>query len=270
MDTIVQYYHSLGLDLYDTLLLGGILLGGLVVYLLLSRFIFGKKSSANTAVSSAITVLFTYLAVIGLHYAGDPYTAFIAPMPYVEISQGSMGLFPLFQVHYTQICSQVLRMVVLAFLVNIIDRWMPQKRNIFAWLFFRIITVATSLLVHLTVCYLWNTYLPADITLYAPVVLLGLLILLLLTGALKLLVGILLTGVNPIIAALYTFFFATIVGKLLSRAILTTGILTVLVYILDQLGISQIPTTPAALLVYLPYLLVLAAFWYLIHHKKKA
>ena len=269
MDTIMQYIKDLGIDFYDMLILGGILLSGLLIYLLLGRFIFGKQSGTHCVVSSAITIVFTYLAVIGLYYAGPKYAAFIAPMPYAEITKDVLYLYPLFQGHYTELCSQVLRMIILAFLVNIIDRWMPQKRNIFAWIFFRMITIATSLLFHLTACALWNTYLPADITVYAPVILLALLILLLLTGALKLLVGILLSSVNPIIAALYTFFFATIVGKLLTRAIATTGLLTIIVYILQQIGVARIPVSPSALLIYLPYLAILAGFWYLIHHKRK-
>ena len=269
MDTIVQYYNDLGLDIYVLSVLGAVLLGGLLLYFLLGRFIFGKYSGTHCAVSSAITILFTYLAVVGLYYAGPKYAAFVAPMPYADISENVLYLYPLFRVSYTEICSQVLRMIALAFLVNIIDRWMPQKRNVFAWLFFRVITVATSLLVHLIVCALWSSYLPADIAMYAPVILLALLILLLLTGALKLLVGILLSSVNPLIAALYTFFFATIIGKMLTRAILTTGLLTVLLYVLDQISITQIPVTPAALPVYLPYLAILAGFWYLIHHKRK-
>ena len=269
MDAIVQYFNSLGLDLNDLLILSVVLLGGLLVYLLLGKFIFGKQSSAHYAVSSAIAIIFTYLAIIGLHYAGKRYEAFIAPMPYIEISENILHLYPLFTAHYTEICSQVLRMIVLAFLVNIIDRWMPQKRNFIAWLFFRLITVAASLLVHLIVCALWTTYLPSDITLYAPVVLLVILVILLLTGALKLLVGILLSSVNPLIAVLYTFFFATVVGKMLTRAILTTGLLTGLIYVLDRIGITQIPVTPAALLIYLPYLVVLTGFWYVIHHKRK-
>ena len=269
MYSVVQYFNSLGLDLYNLLTLGGVLLGGLLLYLLLGRFIFGKHSNVHMAISSAVAILFTYLAVIGIHYAGSRYDAFIAPMPYADISHNLLQLYPLFSTHYTQFCSQVLRMIVLAFLVNIIDRWMPQKRNIFAWLFFRLITVATSLLVHLIVCALWNTYLPTDITLYAPTILLMLLIVLLLTGALKLLVGILLSSVNPLIAALYTFFFATVVGKLLTRAVLTTGLLTLLAYVLHRIGVTQIPVTPAALLIYFPYLTLLAGFWYMIHHKRK-
>ena len=53
--------------------------------------------------------------------------------------------------------------------------------------------------------------------------LLALLVLLLLVGALKLIVGAVLATVNPLIGAFYTFFFATLAGKALSKAILTTA-----------------------------------------------
>lgn len=97
---------------------------------------------------------------------------------------------------------------------------------------------------------------------YAPTVLLALLVIMLLTGALKILVGALLVTVNPIIGGLYTFFFATIVGKMVSKAVLTTVLLSVLLLALNYLGISTISVTTAALTAYIPLVLALTAVWF--------
>lgn len=267
MDAIIEYYDRLGLDFPALLTVGAILLVGLVLSSLLCRFIFGKQSSVYCAVSSAIAVIFTYCGIIGLYYAGPRFEAFIAPMPFATIDGTQLLLFSFSNAPYTAICTQIVSMIVLTFLVNIIDRWMPKKSNLFAWLFFRLLTVVTSLLVHLIVCALLQKYLPQGIATYAPAILLGLLVLMLLTGALKLLVGILLTSVNPIVAALYTFFFASVVGKMLTRAMLTTGLLAGFVAILGHLGITSVSITGPALVSYLPFFVLLALLWFTIREK---
>ena len=99
---------------------------------------------------------------------------------------------------------------------------------------------------------------------YAPVILLAILIIMLLTGALKLIVGAILTTVNPVIAAFYTFFFASFVGKQLTKAVLTTAIMTAIVYLLQNLGIVSLSLVSAALAAYIPFLLLLLLVWYLI------
>ena len=96
-------------------------------------------------------------------------------------------------------------------------------------------------------------------------ILLGILVLMLLLGALKLLVGIALTAVNPIIAAFYTFFFASMVGKQISKAVVTTGILCAIVAVLNHFGFVVISLSLLALPVLLPVIIVLAGIWYLIN-----
>ena len=149
--------------------------------------------------------------------------------------------------------------------MNLADNWLPTGKNLLNWLFFRILTVALGLIMHFIVTYLFTSYLPQGLVTYAPTVLLALLILMLLTGALKFIVGLLMATVNPIIAAAYTFFFANIVGKQITRAVLTTAIVAGLVYLLQYFGINAVSIAPDALIAYVPILLLLAALWYLVH-----
>ena len=86
------------------------------------------------------------------------------------------------------------------------------------------------------------------------------------SGALKLLVGGLLAFINPVLALLYTFFFANVVGKQLSKAILTTTLLTALVCLLNYLQIGAVFIAGAALLAYIPLLLIVLVLWYVIGH----
>ena len=119
-------------------------------------------------------------------------------------------------------------------------------------------------MLHVIVSYLFTTYLPEGLVTYAPTILLGILAIMLLTGALKFLVGLILTSVNPLVAALYTFFFANVVGKHVTKAVVTTGILAGLVILLQKIGIYAISVASAELIAYVPLLILLVVLWYLV------
>ena len=85
-------------------------------------------------------------------------------------------------------------------------------------------------------------------------------------GALKILVGALISTVNPVIGALYTFFFASIIGKQISKAVLTTALLAGIVWLLHYLGITAVFIASAALTAYIPLLIILLVLWYLVGH----
>ena len=111
---------------------------------------------------------------------------------------------------------------------------------------------------------LLTNHLPEGRVTSAPVILLGILVLRLLTGALKFLVGLVLTTVNPLIAALYTFFFANVVGKQITKAILTTAIIGGLVFVLQKMGVVAISIASAALAAYIPLIILLVVLWYVV------
>ena len=264
MEAIVNYFNSLGLD-FDTFWKAAlILLLGTFLMSIFGRFVFGKRSALNNAVSSAIGILFIYAVSVVLRSAGAQFSAFITPLPFVSISGDQMTLFTFTGAHYTAICSEVLSMIILSFLVNLADGWLPRGKNIFSWVFFRCLTVVIAYLLHLIVVGLFATYLPEGIVTYAPAVLLGLLVILLLTGALKIIVGALLSTVNPIIGGLYTFFFASVIGKQITKAVLTTVILSALVIALQYVGLSVISIASAALVAYIPIVIILIVLWYIV------
>ena len=264
METIVNFFNSLGLDFNTFWKAALILLLGTFLLSIFGRFVFGKRSALNHAVSSAIGILFIYAVTVILKSVGIPYQSLTAPLPFVHISGEQLSLFSFADAHYTTVCSEVLSMIILAFLVNLADGWLPRGKHIFSWLFFRCLTVVIAYVLHLIVVGLFATYLPEGIVTYAPAVLLVLLVLLLLTGALKIIVGALLTTVNPIIGGLYTFFFATIIGKQISKAVLTTTILSALVIGLQYAGVSVISIASTALAAYIPLVLVLIVLWYIV------
>ena len=264
MEAITDYFNSLGIDFDIFWKAALILLLGTFLMSLFGRFVFGKRSVLNNAVSSAIGILFIYIITVVLKIAGAQYDKLIAPLPFVSISDETLTMFSFTTAHYTAICSEILSMIILSFLVNLADGWLPKGKNVLTWLFFRCLTVIIAFTMHLVVVGLLATYMPQDILTFAPAILLAILVLLLLTGALKIIVGALLTTVNPIIGGLYTFFFANVVGKQVTKAVLTTAILSAVVVLLEYVGISAISIASSALIAYIPFLAVLVVLWYIV------
>lgn len=263
MESIVNYFESVNLDIGMFLKSIGMLIAALLVLAVVGRFVFGKRSALILAVSSAIGILFVYVITILLGSAGEDLQKFIAPLPFVTIENDTMYLFN-FKADYTVVSTQILSMIILSFLMNLADGWLPTGKKIFGWIFFRCLGVMIALILHLVVTGLLTNLLPEGLVTYAPVILLGILVLMLLTGALKFLVGLVLTTVNPLIAALYTFFFANVVGKQITKAILTTAIIGGLVFVLQKMGVVAISIASAALAAYIPLIILLVVLWYVV------
>ncbi len=261
MDSVVQYFASLDLPLL--LKIAVLLLGVPLLLALVGRFIFGKKSTLCRAVSSAIGILFIYAIIIVVGSLYEDYHHYITSLPFVTVSGDSMKLFS-FDADYTVISGQLLSMIILSFLMNLAESLLPTGKHVISWIFFRILGIAIALVLHLVVTGLLTALLPEGLVTYAPVILLAILVLMLLTGCLKFLVGLALTTVNPLIAALYTFFFANIVGKQITKALLTTALLAGLVMALQGLGITTISIAAAVFAAYIPLIILLVLLWYLV------
>lgn len=241
--------------------IGSLMLG------IIGRVCFGKRSGLNHAVSSAMGILFVY-AVFILIYTFNPagLAKFLSPLPFVTFAGDHLYVLSLSSGNFPAICTEILNMVILAFLVNVLDAWIPKGKNIFSWYLLRFVTVLLAAVLQIVVTGLLSTYLPDVLVTYAPVILLGILAVLLLLGVLKVVLGLVLTITNPILGAIYTFFFSSMIGKMLGKAVVTTIIITALVYILEMLGFTVVSIAAAALAAYLPLIIVLLVMWYILGH----
>ena len=264
MESIISFFADLGLDYEALFKVSGILLLGALLVSGLLRFIFGKKTLVGNSVSSSIAIVYIYVASAAILTLLPKLQWILSPLPFASFSSEAVYFYSFTGASYIDVAAQLLAMVILSFLVNLADRWLPKGKNILGWFIWRCVTVALGIVMHFIVTWLFHRFLPEGIVMYAPVILLAILIIMLLTGALKLIVGAILTTVNPLIAAFYTFFFASVVGKQLTKAILTTGIMTGIVYLLQNLGIVSLSLAAAAMAAYIPFLLLLLLVWYII------
>lgn len=234
---------------------------------IISRLVLGKRSSLNHSLSSVMAILFLYAMTVMI-YTFKPWNLeiLLSPLPFANFSDHYLIMLPISDLEFPALCTEVLSLVILAFLINLVDTLLPQGENLISWLLLRLMTVLASFGAHLAVCWAFRTYLPHVLVDYAPIILLILLAFMLLSGFLTLVLSIVISVGNPFLAAMYSFFFSTLVGKQLSKAIFTSGVLCVIFWFLEHFGLVVILITPAALLTYIPLALAMLVLWFLIGH----
>lgn len=232
---------------------------------IMSRVVLGKRSSLSHSLSAVMGILFVYVVTITL-YTFKPWNLdiLLSPLPFVTFSDHYLIIHPITDLQFSALCEQLLSLIILSFLINLIDSFMLQGDNVISWLLLRVITILVCFALHLLVSWAFHTYLPGVLVDYAPVILLGVLAVMLLSGVVTLILGLVISITNPFLGAMYSFFFSNVVGKQLSKAIFTTGVLCVILYLMDTFGLIVIIISPAALLTYIPLAIAMVVLWYLI------
>jgi hypothetical protein len=234
---------------------------------LLGRIIFGHRSAWSRAVSTTIGIIFIYVvAIIVYTFNPESLSKYLPPLPFIGFSQQYLYIMPFHATDFPTICSNILSVFILAFLFNIIDRWIPMGKTVRNWYFLRILSIFLSIGLHYLFFFLCSTFLPDVLVAYAPMILLGTLFVLFALGVLKVFLSLVLAMVHPILGGIYAFLFSSKFGKQLSKAVLTTLMVTAIVYILEHLGYGVICISATALLSYIPLLLLLLLLWYLVDH----
>ena len=238
-----------------------------LVISLLGRAVFGRRSSLNHAVSSAMGILFVYvLTIVIFTFNPSGLSRFLSPLPFVQLTEEYLYILPLRGAGIPTLCENILSLVILAFLMNLLDSLIPKGKSLIGWYLLRFLSVILAMTLHYLVNRVFHTYLPSPLAAYAPILLLSILIVMLFLGVLNIILSLVLALVNPILSGIYSFFFSNILGKQLSKSILTTALITGVVYVLEQFGYSVISIAATALAAYAPLIIVLLVLWYIIGH----
>ena len=234
---------------------------------IIGRVVLGKRSSLNHSLSSVMAVLFIYTMTVVI-YTFQPWNLdiLLSPLPFVTFSDHYLIIHPITDLQFTALCAELLSLLILTFLINLVDSLMPAGEGVFSWLLLRLISLLSCFVLHFAVCWAFRTYLPDVLVTYAPTILLGCLLVMLASGVISLIFGLVIAITNPFLGAMYSFFFSNVVGKQISKAIFTTGIICGIFWLLEHFGLVVILITPAALLTYIPLALALLVLWFLIGH----
>lgn len=254
-------------DILSVLKLILVIAAASVAFGVIGRVAFGRHSDLNCAVSSSIAILFLYVLTVVV-YTFRPWNldSFLSPLPMVAFQGDRMYLLPFQGAEFTLLCGRVLDLVILAFLVNLLDTVVPRGKSVLGWYFLRLLSVFLCFILYFFLNRLVLKYLPGVLATYAPAILLCILVGMLLLGVINAIFSALVIAVNPILGAIYAFFFSNVIGMQLSKAVLTTVILGTLGYLLERWGYTVIAISAAALPAYLPLIAAVLVLWYLVGH----
>ena len=243
----------------------GILAAAVIAAGFLFRLFLGRRSALNRAICAGIGVLCVYvLTAIVYTFSPGNLDRFLAPLPFIDFSGDLLCLTNFSNTAFPEICAEILSLFILIFVYNLMDNLLPDGETLIGWIMFRGLTVVTATVAHYFLTVLTHTFLPELLVSCGPTILLILLVFSLLGGLVGAILSLLLVAVNPIIGFLFHFFFSSWLGKQISRAMLTTGLLTALIMVMNHFGYSIITISAVALLSYIPLLLILILLWWIL------
>lgn len=240
---------------------------GSLILSCIGRVVLGKQSSLNHSLSSAMAILFIYAVTIVI-YTFKPWNleALLSPLPFVTFFNDYMVVMPVVGIRPTVLSRELLSLILLAFLVNLTDIFLPRGKGSFSWFVWRSVSVIASMALHLLMHWAVDTFLPNVLVTYAPIILLLLLVGMMFLGFLNAILGLVLTFTNPLIGAAYTFFFSNIVGKQVTKAFFTAGILSIVIYLMSAFDYNFVNISMMSLTAYVPIAIISLILWYLIGH----
>lgn len=233
------------------------LLGGIL------RLLLGRGSAIVQATGACVSLVLVYLSAVALYALLPEIRSLIPPLPFLAVNSSAAQLEHIATAAADSISVGLLRLFILSLAVNLAESLLPNGTRVLSWYGYRMLSVAITLGGYLGFCMLTDLLLPQFFGGWAMWILLGIWGFVLLTGLLKVLLGVILVAVNPIIAALYAFFFSHLIGRQISKSILTSVLFAAVLVLCHHLGFTGILFSSFSLLSYGPACLIALLTLYL-------
>lgn len=227
------------------------------------RMLFGKGSKLSRAVSAALSVALVYLTAILVYVFVPELRESMASLPFITVTTDHFLLWDLKALGESLLYPSLLQLAILSFLVNSLETALPEGKGFLAWYFWRCVTVVGALAAYIGIDRLAVAFVPELFGVWAKYIILGFWAVILLSALLKSLLAVVLAAVNPIIGAVYTFFFVNKLGTQCSKSILTTLLMCAVLSLLSGAGLNQFAFAQFSLATYGPACAVVVVMLYL-------
>lgn len=225
--------------------------------------VFGKDSPLVRATSACLSLVLVYLTAIVLYRFLPHIRASLPALPFITVTGDAFYLWNPAHLGTTQLFPSLLQLFILAFLVNILDTFLPKGEKLLSWYLMRTACVAVALGLYMVISGLVTRFASQVFGEWAGAILIGIWAFILLTAIVRAVVAVVLTVINPIIGGLYAFFFSNVLGQQFSKSILTTLLCLAILAVLDRLGLSAFAFESFSLASYGPACLIAMVALYL-------
>ena len=228
------------------------------------RLSLGPGSMINNAIASAVAILTIYVIAVLLYSFGSKLHVLFEPLPFVSVSEDYLTIFPIFEASLQELCKEVVNLTILAYVMNLMETWLPKGDKIGSWFSFRFFALVIAVCVHYSVSLLLKHVVSESVLVVVPIYLMGIIALAFLLGVLKMIIGGESFFVKSFLGSFHSFFFAKDMGKQLMRAMTTTILMTILVCILNYLSFTTVAIAAVTFFTYFPIILLGLILWYVI------
>lgn len=198
------------------------------------------KESANVIASAAscVQLVLVGLGAIALYVAFPAFGQALSQLPFLSLHSFGCSLLSPAQLESHTLFPALLRLFLLALLINLWEELLPKSKKIAPWLLLRVLSTAGSLCCYFLLCEVLQRYCPQILDKWAMSIVLSILGCVCLLGICKGLLTIAAVVVHPLLGLLFAFFFSHVIGRQLTRAVITSVLFLGLAWYLGESGIS--------------------------------
>lgn len=229
------------------------------------RVIQGKDSAVTESFRTGLTLLLSYLLLILMYQFFPALRGQLPQLPFSRVDEHCFVLLPVCSFAEELLYSQLFRLGILTLIMNFCDALLPKEEDFSSWFLRCFLGVFAGFVLYGFFIRLIEATIPQLLGAWAKPLVLGFCGVLLLSWVLKLLLGVVLTVMNPIVGAVYGFFFSHALGKQFPKSILTTGILLSALEGLNRIGKASFSFPDFDSISFSAPLLILSICLYLFH-----
>ena len=240
-----------------------------VIIAVVTRLIHKKASQYNHALSSGMALMFMYMLLIQLRRLFpeliDPV---LSKLPLIELNAeaGTIGLYHFTAKEFLHGCTEYLYLFILCFCLIGLDDLIPDAKNAASWIVLQFVILSLSFVIYNFVIKCLNHFIPEMMDSFAPMILVSILLFMIFLGLLKVLLTLMLTAVNPLLAAVSAFFSGNKVGLALGKSVMCSIMLFAVSVFMTHQNFSVFRLEDLTLLVCFAPMFVMVILWFGIGH----
>lgn len=204
----------------------------------ISRLVLKESENVIASAASCVQLVLVGLSAIALYVAFPSLGQTLPQLPFLNLHAYGCSLLSPAQLESHSLFPALLRLFLLALLINLWEELLPKSKKIAPWLLLRVLSAAGSLCCYFLLCEVLQRYCPQLLNQWAMAIVLSILGCVCLLGICKGLLTIAAAVVHPLLGLLFAFFFSHIIGRQLTRAVITGTLFLGLAWYLGESGIS--------------------------------
>lgn len=203
----------------------------------LARLALGEVSNVIPAAGSCVQLVLVGLIATALYAAFPSLGQMLSQMPFLNLFANGFRLISPAQLEYNALFPALMRLFLLAFVINFWEELLPKSKKFVSWLLMRLFSAVGSLCCYFLLCGALQRYFPQIFNQWAMAIVLSILGCFCLLGICKGLLTLAAVVVHPLLGLLFSFFFSHVIGRALTRAVITCALFLGLAWYLGANGI---------------------------------